>query len=200
MCTVCVHRALDKYFYQYMNKVKLPPLGMIDNKLTIVRCGLGSALALAHLKSNTNIKKIQFGTHKTVKMRIGNQNITSPDNIIDTFKLKSSKDKVTSILDMVDVESEKHVMETVTSWKYLSNGKCILNIKDKVGKGIGAVKQISQMLSDLCLGPYLYEAFTVLRSSLLLSTLLANSEAWVGLTKKNISDLEAVNVQPPKPE
>ena len=170
MCTVCVHRALDKYLYQYMNKVKLPPLGMIDNKWTIARCGLGSALALAHLKSNTNIKKIQFGTHKTVKMGIGNQNITSPDNIIDTFKLKSSKDNVTSILDMVDVESDKHVMETVTSWKYLSNGKCILNIKDKVGKGIGTVKQISQMLSDLCLGPYLYEAFTVPRSSLLLSS------------------------------
>ena len=70
---------------------------------------------------------------------------------------------------MVDVEGEKHVMETVTSWKYLgdivqSNGKCDLNIKSKVAKGYAAIKQISQMLSDLCLGPYLYEAFTVLRA------------------------------------
>ena len=72
---------------------------------------------MAHLKSNTNIKKIQFGTHKTVKMGIGNQNITSPDNIIDTFKLKSSKDKVTSILDMVDVE------ETVTNATLTSKTK-----------------------------------------------------------------------------
>ena len=101
---------------------------------------------------------------------------------------------------MVDVEGEKHVMETVTSWKYLgdivqSNGKCDLNIKSKVAKGYAAIKQISQMLSDLCLGPYLYEAFTVLRASLFLSSLLANSEAWVGLTKKNIKDLEAVDTQ-----
>ena len=192
--------ALENHLYQYKNKVKLPPFGMIDDQLIVAKCGLGSALASSHLNSSTNVKKLQFGAHKTVKMHIGNQNITCPENIIDTFEQKSSKDKVTSILDMVDVESEKHVMETVTSWKYLgdivqSNGKCNLNIQDKVGKGIGAVKQISQMLSDLCLGPYLYEAFTVLRSSLLLSTLLANSEAWVGLTKKNISDLEAVDMQ-----
>ena len=42
---------------------------------------------------------------------------------------------------MVDVEGEKHVMET--SWKYLgdivqSNGKCDLNIKSKVAKGYQA--------------------------------------------------------------
>ena len=35
----------------------------------------------------------------------------------------------------------------------------------------------------------------MLRASLFLSSLLANSEAWVGLTKKNIKDLEAVDVQ-----
>ena len=49
------------------------------------------------------------------------------------------------------------------------------------------------MLSDLCLGPYYYEAFSVLRSSLLLSSLISNSESWVGLTKKQISDLESVD-------
>ena len=58
---------------------------------------------------------------------------------------------------------------------------------------MGAVKQISQMLSDLCLGPYYYEAFSVLRSSLLLSSLISNSESWVGLTKKQITDLESVD-------
>ena len=155
---------------------------------------------IAHLNASTNVKKLQFGAHKTVKMHIGNKNVTCPENIIDTFELKSSKDKVTTIMDMVDVESDKHIMETVTSWKYLgdivqSNGKCDLNIQSKVAKGVAAIKQISQMLSDLCLGPYLYEAFTVLRASLFLSSLLANSEAWVGLSKTNIKDLEAVDAQ-----
>ena len=86
------------------------------------------------------------------------------------------------------------------SWKYLgdflqSNGKCDINIKDKAGKGLAAINQISQMLADLCIGPYMYEAFSVLRGSLFLSSILANSEAWVGVSKKNISDLEAADAQ-----
>ena len=192
--------SLEKHLYKYKNKVKLPPFGMVDDQLTVANCGLGSALASSHLNSMTNIKKLQFGPHKTVKMHVGQSNITCPQNIIDTFELKSLEEKPSSILDMVDVEGEKHVMETVTSWKYLgdvlqSNGKCDINIKDKVGKGLAAINQISQMLTDLCLGPYMYEAFSVLRTSLFLSSILSNSESWVGISKKNISDLEAVDEQ-----
>ena len=172
---------------------------MIDDQLIIAKCGLGSALASAHLNASTNIKKLQFGAHKTVKMHVGPKNNIRPKNSIDTFHLESTtKKKATSIHDLVDVDGEKHNMETVSSWTYLgdviqSNGKNDLNIKERIGKGLGAVKQITQMLSDLCLGPFYYEAFSVLRSSLLLSSLISNSESWVGLTKKQISDLEFVD-------
>ena len=71
--------------------------------------------------------------------------------------------------------------------------KIIINIKARVCKGRGAVKQITQMLSDLFLGPYYYEAFSVLRLSLLLSSLISNSESLVGLTKKQITELESVD-------
>ena len=150
------------------------------------------------MNTSTNIKKLQFGATKTVKMHVGKQNNICPQNLIDTFHLESTKKKTTSLLDMVDVEGEKHCMESVTSWTYLgdviqSNGKNDLNIQSRVSKGLGAVKQITQMLSDLCLGPYYYEAFSVLRSSLLLSSLISNSESWVGLTKKQITDLESVD-------
>ena len=190
--------ALQEHLYMYKNRVRLPPLGMVDDQLTVTKCGLGSVLASAHLNAYTNIKKLQFGAQKTVKMHIGNNNNICPQNWIDTFHLESTKKKATSLVDMVDVEGEKHCMEKVTSWTYLgdviqSNGKNDLNIQERVGKGIGAVKQNTQMLSDLCLGPYYYEAFSVLRSSLLLSSLISNSESWVGLTKSQISDLEAVD-------
>ena len=171
---------------------------MIDDQLTVAKCGLGSVLASAHMNASTNIKKLQFGAQKTVKMHVGKQNNICPKNLIDTFHLESTKKKTTSLLDMVDVEGEKHVMESVTSWTYLgdviqSDGKNDLNIQARVGKGLGAVKQITQMMSDLCLGPYYFEAFSVLRSSLLLSSLISNSESWVGLTKKQISALESVD-------
>ena len=95
----------------------------------------------------------QFGPEKTVKMHIGNESITCPRNLIDTFNLESTKVKPSSILDMVDVEGDKHCMETVSSWTYLgdilqSNGKCNLNIKEKVVKGLGTIKQITQMVDE----------------------------------------------------
>ena len=47
-----------------------------------------------------------------------------------------------------------------------------------------------QILQSLVLGKYHYEVALVLRSSLLLSSLLLNSEAWVNLTESNIRRLE----------
>ena len=50
-----------------------------------------------------------------------------------------------------------------------------------------------EMMNELCLGQYYFEAGNLLRNSLLLSTMLSNSEAWYNLTNKEISDLETVD-------
>ena len=50
-----------------------------------------------------------------------------------------------------------------------------------------------EMMNDLCLGQYYFEAGNLLRNSLLLSTMLSNSEAWYNLTNKEITDLESVD-------
>ena len=56
-----------------------------------------------------------------------------------------------------------------------------------------AVSQIMEMMNDLCLGQYYFEAGNLLRNSLLLSTMVSNSEAWYNLTSKEITDLESVD-------
>ena len=48
-------------------------------------------------------------------------------------------------------------------------------------------------MDDLCLGDYHFEAANILRNSLLLSSLLSNSETWYDVTKKEISELESVD-------
>ena len=70
--------------------------------------------------------------------------------MIDTWELKA-KDKVTLILELEDVESEKHCMEKVSSWTYLgdviqNNGKNDLNIQNRIQRGAGAKQQVLQML------------------------------------------------------
>ena len=84
------------------------------------------------------------------------------------------------------------------NWKYLgdilsSDGKNDANIKARTYRGLGAITNIFQTLKDLCLGRYFFEAAMILRDSLLLSTLLSNSEAWVNLTPNNVKDLETID-------
>ena len=93
-----------------------------------------------------------------------------------------------------------HHMEKVSEWKYLgdvinSNAKCDSNVRERVKRGIGAASQIIQMLSDLCLGKFYFQSAVILRTSLFLSSLISNSEAWVNLSPKNVSDLERIDEQ-----
>ena len=48
-------------------------------------------------------------------------------------------------------------------------------------------------LNELCLGKWHYEVAMVFRNSLLLSTLLTNTESWYSLTLKDVSELEKVD-------
>ena len=74
-----------------------------------------------------------------------------------------------------------------------SDGKNKLNIQERKKRGLAAVNQICQLLDELCLGDYYFEAANILRNSLLLSTLLSNSETWYSLTQKEISELDMVD-------
>ena len=50
-------------------------------------------------------------------------------------------------------------------------------------------------VEELTLGDFFFEGAMILRASLFLSSLISNSEAWVNLTKKNVTDLEKVDEQ-----
>ena len=68
-----------------------------------------------------------------------------------------------------------------------SDGKHTKNVQARKNKGLGVITQITQILDTVMFGKYYFEVAMVLRSSLLLSSLLLNSEAWVNLSD---SDLE----------
>ena len=58
---------------------------------------------------------------------------------------------------------------------------------------MAAVNQINQMLDDLILDPYRHEVGTVLRNSLLVSTVLSNIEAIYNLKERQIEQLENID-------
>ena len=189
---------LSDHLYVYRGLVPVPPLGMVDDQIGVSHCGLDSALSTGHLNAQTNIKKLQFGASKCHKMHIGKSDILCPKNTIDTWKLVKDHDDAKTILKFSDIEGDPHVIEILENDKYLgdvlqSDGKNVKNIEERYRRGTGAVKQVCQMLDDLCLGQYHFEAGVMLRNSLVLSSLLSNSESWYNLTKRDISKLEDVD-------
>ena len=49
------------------------------------------------------------------------------------------------------------------------------------------------ILENTCYGPFHFQVAAVLRDSLLVNSILTNSEAWYGLTKSDIELLESVD-------
>ena len=155
-------------------------------------------MSSVHINSQTNIKRLQFGENKCFKLHIGKNRDVCSENIIDTWELGSDNESMSSIIEMLDKEGDQKVLLEVTNEKYLGDvimatGSNSLNIKERMRRGYGAVNQIMQMMEELCLGHYYFETANVLRTSLLLSTLLSNSEAWYNVSKKEIENLEKVD-------
>ena len=46
-----------KYLYSYKGEVKIPPLAMIDDIISISQCGIDSVMVNSFLNSKTNLKK-----------------------------------------------------------------------------------------------------------------------------------------------
>ena len=71
-----------------------------------------------------------------------------------------------------------------------ADGKHGKNIQHRKNKCLGTINQIMQILDSVYFGKYYFEVALVLRSSLLVSSILLNSEAWVNLTDKDLRGLE----------
>ena len=189
---------LTDHLYTYKDRLPIPPLGMVDDQINVAYCGLDSALTTSHLNAQTNLKRLQFGAKKCQKLHVGRKCRICPEMSVDTWTLEKSSEDITSVVELVDKEGQKHILEEVGLAKYLgdlvqANGKTDQNIKERRNRGLGAVSQIMQLLDDLCLGEYHFEAANILRNSLLLSSLLSNSETWYNLSIREIKELESVD-------
>ena len=71
-----------------------------------------------------------------------------------------------------------------------ADGSHTKNVQLRKDKGIGVINQIMQILHSTYFGKYFFEIAMVLRESLLLSSLLLNSEAWVNYTDRDLRILE----------
>ena len=188
----------DKLLYNYWGDVKIPPLSMIDDIVAVSECGLEAVDLNAYLNTKTNLKKLQFGVDKCVRMHVGCDKPFCPDLFIDQWKLKKVEEARYDVKNLQDVSDTTHMMNTSEEQKYLgfqlsSKGGNKQNIAMRRCKGLGIVRQITAILEDIPLGHHKYKIAVVLRNALLINSILYNSEIWYSPTTAELETLEQID-------
>ena len=92
--------------------------------------------------------------------------------------------------NMEEVEEEKYLGDIISK-----DGKNIKNFKVRVNKGTGIVNKIMTMLDGIPFGQFYFEVALILRNSLLVSSMLCNSEAWYNITNTELNLLETIDLR-----
>ena len=190
-----------KYVYFYREEVPIPPLSMVDDLLCVSECGYKTTSLNAFVKFKTDSKKLQFGSKKCKKLHVGRQceDFKCQNLTVDVWEEIEIYNNETGVEEIHDTLNGEQIIEDKSEEKYLgdvisTNGKNIKNIKARVSKGKGIVNRILTILEGIPLGNFYFEVAILLRSSLLVSSVLCNAEAWYNLTKSELNLLETIDV------
>ena len=174
---------------------------MVDDLLCISECGYKTTMLNSFIRFKTNEKKLQFGINKCRKMHIGRncQDFKCRTLSVDSWEELEIIDEETGIEKLEDIESGRETMEERQDEKYLgdiiaNDGRNIKNIKARVNKGFGIVTKIMGILDTIPFGNLYFEIAMILRSSLLTSSMLCNSESWYHITLAEMKLLETADV------
>ena len=92
-------------------------------------------------------------------------------------------------VEMEETEGEKYLGDIISN-----DGRNMKNIKARINKGTGIVKRILDILDSIPFGKLFFQVAILLRNSLLVSSVLCNSETWFNLTKAELQLLESVDL------
>ena len=92
-------------------------------------------------------------------------------------------------VQMEESDEEKYLGDIITK-----DGRNLKNIQSRINKGKGKVKRISEILNGVPFGKLYFQVAIILRNSLLVSSVLCNSETWFNLTKSELDLLETVDL------
>ena len=170
-----------EHLFVYKKMVRVLPLSMVDDILTISRCGTDSLTLNTFVNAQIETKKLKFhtpdsnGKSKCHFMHIGRK---------------------TSVCPQLQVHGT--LMEQVTEDTYLGDiisddGKNGKNIKARIAKGVGIISEIKNILETVTLGEHFFATAILLRESKFLNGILTNCDVWYSLTKEDISELERLD-------
>ena len=190
-----------KHTYSYRGEVDIPPLGMIDDLLCVTECGPRSSMMSGFINGKTNSKKLMFGIEKCKKLHVGQtvMDFKCQDLFLDKWTEVAIRGEEAKDIVYQDVFEGEEMIEQKEEEKYLGDvisvdGKNIKNIKMRIKKGKGIVNRILTMIDGIGFGKQYFKIGIILRNSLLVSSMLNNSEAWYNVTSSELDLLETIDL------
>ena len=191
-----------EHTYMYRGKVEIPPLSMVDDVLCVSECGFKTTMSHAFISLKTDSKKLQFGASKCKKLHVGKrcEEYKCQTLKIDNWKeleveneetgIDEIEDNCEGLAEMEDKDEEKYLGDIIST-----DGRNIKNVKARVAKGKGIISRILAILDGIPFGEFYFEIAAILRESLLVSSMLSNSESWYNVSKAELELLETIDVQ-----
>ena len=184
----------NKYLYKYKGK-DIPPLSMIDDLACITTCGPDTVQSNSFINYKISSKKLQCGIERCKKMHIGRtQNeVTCPELYVDGWKEHYVNNVETNVVKVKDTYEGSAPINQTENEKYLgdilsSDGKNYKNVLSRKNKCTALSNEIFAMIAEMLLALSI-----LLRNTMLVSSLLINSETWYSLSKSDIKRLESVD-------
>ena len=177
MCTATMDKLGKKVYktphliYKYKGSVDVPPLEMVDDILTISKCGTTSQAMNTTVNAFIESKKLELNPKKCAQIHIGKKCGLCPELKVHGSIVKK-------------VEQEKYLGDIIHQ-----NGKSNATIVERVSKGNGILTNIRAIIKDIPLGNRRVQIGLELRNAWFINGLLYNSEVWPQLSKKNTDDL-----------
>ena len=181
MCTVTMDKLAkqvyqsDNLLYKYNEEVSVPPLEMVDDILTVSKCGVTAVTMNSEVNAFTELKKLELGHSKCGRMHVGSKcNMCNKGNVHGE--------------QMKETQKEKYLGDQINN-----KGTIKDTIAERTSKGYAIVAQIMALIKELPIGQKRTQIGLMLRDAWLVNGTLYNSEAWHGICKNTMKPLEAVD-------
>ena len=169
----------EQVLYKYRGKVSVPPLEMVDDIISFVKCGSTATAMNAKINAFIETKKLKFGVQKCAKIHFGNKgsNVLCPQQQIHGINMKSS-------------QKEKYLGDFITN-----KGNSKQTIFERKGRGEAILSEMRAILSEIPLGNWRTKIGLVLRQAWFINGCFFNSEVWSGYSENDLKDLEVIDHQ-----
>ena len=143
----------QKHLYWYRNETPVSLLTMLDDVFSLSYCGPEALQMQEFINIKTGSKRLQFAWDKTYKMHIGKSRAAyrCKEAYIDSWEEVNDKPPQLKSIRVKDTFQTKYLGEIISS-----DGTNCENLAGRKKRGWGTVKEIRNMLDNMCLGPYLF--------------------------------------------